>query len=246
MKTLEEKLKVKFPADLSSDEARLFIDKLLVKHDVKCTNPRTTARMLDKLVGEFIEPDCKNPTFIIDHPQVMSPLAKWHRENPTLTERLELFVCKFEIINAYTELNDPQLQKQLFLDQVKNAKEGDEEAMQVDWLFLDALETGLPPTAGWGMGIDRLTMLLTNNDSIREVLLFPALKPDEEMKVKNEKEVEKKEGGEKGERKADDDEIDLFGEDDKEEEKFVPKKKEEKKVKPAKVEKTFIQLDVKP
>lgn len=100
VKGLEERLKIKFPSDLGSDDARKFLDDLLVKLKVNCSNPRTTARMLDKLVGEYIEPECKNPTFIIDHPQVMSPLAKWHREDKNLTERFELFICKFEICNA--------------------------------------------------------------------------------------------------------------------------------------------------
>lgn len=100
VKGLEERLKVSFPKDLGSEEANVFIDSLCQKQNVKCANPRTTARLLDKLVGEFIEPECKNPTFIIDHPQVMSPLAKWHREDKFLTERFELFVCKFEIVNA--------------------------------------------------------------------------------------------------------------------------------------------------
>lgn len=194
--------------------------------------------MLDKLVGEFIEPECKNPTFIIDHPQIMSPLAKWHREDKNLTERFELFVSKFEICNAYTELNDPQLQKKLFLDQAENAKKGDDEAMQVDWLFLDALETGLPPTAGWGMGIDRLTMLLTNNDSIREVMLFPALKPDEEL-------VKEHEGKKEGVEKKNEDDFDLFDETPVEKP-VIAKKKPEDNKKKAKVEKTFVQLDMKP
>jgi len=100
VKGLEERLKVKLPKNLGSEEARKGIDALLVKLGVPCTNPRTTARMLDKLVGTYIEPECKNPTFIIDHPQVMSPLAKWNRNDKDLTERFELFVCKFEICNA--------------------------------------------------------------------------------------------------------------------------------------------------
>jgi len=170
----------------------------------------------------------------------MSPLAKWNRSDKDLTERFELFVCKFEICNAYTELNDPILQKELLYKQTENAAKGDEEAMQVDYLFLDALETGLPPTAGWGMGIDRLCMLLTNNDSIREVLLFPALKPDDELAHQNVKPdaiTEKK-----------DEEIDLFGDDD--EPVVVQKKsvvkKDSKPKKKEKVEMTWVLLDIKP
>jgi len=137
-------------------------------------------------------------------------------------------------------LNDPQLQKKLFLEQAENAKKGDDEAMGVDWLFLDALEHGLPPTAGWGMGIDRFTMLLTNNDSIREVLLFPALKPDDDLMQANKDELEKL----KKDTLKVDDEIDLFA-DDAPEVKPVERKKPEPKKK-EKVEKTFIQLDIKP
>ena len=114
----------------------------------------------------------------------MSPLAKWHRSEPGLTERFELFANTHEVINAYTELNDPKVQYEAFLSQSKqksgqDGQEGDEEAMSVDEGFVQALEYGLPPTAGWGMGIDRLTMLLTDSNNIKEVLLFPAMKPDE-------------------------------------------------------------------
>lgn len=105
-----------------------------------------------------------NPTFIIDHPQIMSPLAKYHRTTPGLTERFELFANCHEVLNAYTELNDPKVQLEAFQDQAKQKADGDTEAQEVDTDFVTALEYGLPPTAGWGMGIDRLTMLLTDND----------------------------------------------------------------------------------
>ena len=116
---LEEALKVKFPANLNGEEANKFLSDLCVKHEVDCPAPRTTARMIDKLVGEFIEVNCVSPTFIIHHPQVMSPLAKWHRENPDLTERFELFVARKEVANGYTELNDPQVQRERFEQQAK-------------------------------------------------------------------------------------------------------------------------------
>lgn len=127
--------------------------------------------------GDFIEVNCINPTFICDHPQVMSPLAKYHRSSPGLTERFELFVMKKEVCNAYTELNDPFVQRERFAQQAKDQAAGDDEAMHVDENFCTALEYGLPPTAGWGMGIDRLTMFLTDNNNIKEVLFFPAMKP---------------------------------------------------------------------
>ncbi|KAF7698688.1 putative lysine--tRNA ligase, cytoplasmic [Cucumispora dikerogammari] len=140
--------------------------------------PQTTARVIDKLVGHFIEPQCVNPTFIINHPLVMSPLAKSHRTRKGITERFELFVNSKEICNAYTELNDPFDQKRRFLEQVKDKDLGDEEAMMLDETFVEALEYGLCPTGGWGIGIDRLTMYLTSASNIRDVILFPTMKPE--------------------------------------------------------------------
>ncbi|XP_032816540.1 lysine--tRNA ligase isoform X1 [Petromyzon marinus] len=181
---LERVLDTKLPAadTLSTEEARLAVDKLCVEKGVECPAPRTMARLLDKLVGEFLEVTCVNPTFICDHPQIMSPLAKWHRKVKGLTERFELFVMKKEVVNAYTELNDPLRQRQLFEEQANAKAAGDDEAMLIDETFCTALEYGLPPTAGWGMGIDRLTMFLTNSNNIKEVLLFPAMKPEEHKK----------------------------------------------------------------
>ena len=120
-----------------------------------------------------------SPAFIIDTPSIMSPLAKWHRDEEGLTERFELFANKHELINAYTELNDPKVQLEKFQQQAQAKTDGDDEAQGVDDAFVTALEYGLPPTAGWGMGIDRLTMLLTDTNNIKEVLLFPAMKPNE-------------------------------------------------------------------
>lgn len=179
---LESKLGVKFPHpnDFGKEESRKFFDDLCKKHEVECTNPRTTARLLDKLVGEYIEEQCIHPAFIIDHPQIMSPLAKWHRSSPGLTERLEMFICKKEVINAYTELNDPVVQRERFAQQAKDKAAGDDEAMFVDENFCTALEYGLPPTAGWGLGIDRLCMFLTDSNNIKEILLFPAMKPEDQ------------------------------------------------------------------
>uniref|UniRef100_A0A8C4YXJ7 Lysine--tRNA ligase n=1 Tax=Gadus morhua TaxID=8049 RepID=A0A8C4YXJ7_GADMO len=176
---LEKEMGVKFPLPETYDKTRKFFDDLCAQKGVECPPPRTTARLLDKLVGDFLEVTCINPTFIMDHPQIMSPLAKWHRSKKGLTERFELFVMKKEICNAYTELNDPIRQRELFEQQAMAKAEGDDEAMGVDETFCTALEYGLPPTAGWGMGIDRVTMFLTDSNNIKEVLLFPAMKPDD-------------------------------------------------------------------
>ena len=176
---LEAKTSDKFPnpTTYASEETRVFFDELCTKHNVECSVPRTTARMLDKLVGHFIEPDCHNPTFIYGHPQIMSPLAKWDRNRPGLTERFELFINGMEYSNAYTELNDPKKQMECFVSQDADRKSGDDEAQPVDTSFVTAMEHGLPPTGGWGCGVDRLCMLLSNVDSIREVILFPTMKP---------------------------------------------------------------------
>lgn len=177
VKGIEEALKVQLPENLESDEARKILMELCEKHGVDCPDPKTTSRLLDKLCGEFVEPKCVSPTFIIDHPQIMSPLAKYHRNFPYLTERFELFVMCKEVVNAFTELNDPFKQRELFEGQLREKAEGNDEATDIDENFLTALEYGLPPTGGWGMGIDRLTMFLTDNINIKEVLLFPAMKP---------------------------------------------------------------------
>ncbi|XP_046411281.1 lysine--tRNA ligase isoform X2 [Neodiprion fabricii] len=184
LKTLETMLNVKLPEPdkLNTPEAAKFLSNLCEKHNVECPPPRTTARLLDKLVGEFIEETCVDPTFILDHPQIMSPLAKWHRSAKGLTERFELFVMKKEVCNAYTELNDPLVQRERFEQQASDKAAGDDEAQLVDENFCTALEYGLPPTAGWGLGIDRLTMFLTDSNNIKEVLFFPAMKPDDPNK----------------------------------------------------------------
>lgn len=181
IKSLEEQLNVKFPAadQLQTPAANQFLDALCKKHEVECPSPRTTSRLLDKLVGEYLEETCINPTFICDHPQIMSPLAKYHRSEAGLTERFELFVMKKEVCNAYTELNDPMVQRERFAQQASDKAAGDDEAQLVDENFCTALEYGLPPTGGWGMGIDRMTMFLTDSNNIKEVLLFPAMKPDD-------------------------------------------------------------------
>jgi lysyl-tRNA synthetase class 2 len=184
IKGIEDALGIKLPTDVESEETRQLLMQICEKHAVDCPEPKTTARLLDKLCGEFVESKCVSPSFIIDHPQIMSPLAKYHRKFPGLTERFELFVMCKEVVNSFTELNDPIKQRELFEGQLKAKAQGDDEIADIDENFLSALEYGLPPTAGWGLGIDRLTMFLTDNNNIKEVLLFPAMKP-----VKNEPNV---------------------------------------------------------
>merc|ERR1712112_160036 len=181
---LEKALGTKLPSPdtLHTEEARLHLDRICVQKEVDCPPPRTAARLLDKLVGDFLEETCINPTFITEHPQIMSPLAKWHRSEQGLTERFELFVMKKEVCNAYTELNDPAVQRSRFEQQAKDKASGDDEAMFLDENFCTALEYGLPPTGGWGMGVDRLAMFLTDSNNIKEVLFFPAMKPEEQKK----------------------------------------------------------------
>lgn len=178
---LERVLQVKFPdpIHLDSPESVKFLADLCLKHNVECTPPRTAARLLDKLVGEFIEEKCISPTFIINHPVIMSPLAKNHRSKPGLTERFECFISRKEVINGYTELNHPLEQRKRFEQQAAQKAAGDDEAQLVDETFCTALEYGLPPTGGVGIGIDRLTMFLTDKNNIKDVVLFPAMRPSE-------------------------------------------------------------------
>jgi len=135
-------------------------------------------KMIDELFGEKCEHHYVQPTFITDYPKEMSPLCKEHRDNPELTERFELLVNGKELANAYSELNDPIDQLERFQDQLNLSEKGDDEAMFIDMDFVRALEYGMPPTSGIGIGIDRLVMFLTNNASIQEVLFFPQMKPE--------------------------------------------------------------------
>lgn len=138
-------------------------------------------KLIDEIFGEKCEGNFIQPTFITDYPKEMSPLCKEHRDNPELTERFELMVCGKEIANAYTELNDPIDQLQRFEEQVRLSEKGDDEAMFIDRDFVRALEYGMPPTSGLGIGMDRLIMFLTNNPSIQEVLFFPQMKPERKV-----------------------------------------------------------------
>ena len=135
-------------------------------------------KLIDEIFGEKCEHLYVQPTFITDYPKEMSPLCKSHRDNPDLTERFELMVNGKELANAYSELNDPIDQRERFEEQMRLSEKGDDEAMFIDQDFIRALEYGMPPTSGIGIGIDRLTMLMTNNSSIQEVLFFPQMRPE--------------------------------------------------------------------
>jgi lysyl-tRNA synthetase class 2 len=136
-------------------------------------------KLIDKLFGELVEPELVQPTFVMDHPRELSPLAKRHRSDDRLTERFEMYVAGSEIFNAFSELNDPMDQRERFEAQSVLREAGDEEAQQIDEDYIRALEYGMPPTGGVGMGVDRFVMLLTNQSSIRDVILFPILRSEE-------------------------------------------------------------------
>ena len=143
---------------------------------IEVDNSMGKGKLIDEIFGEKCEGNYIQPTFITDYPKEMSPLCKAHRDNPELTERFELMINGKEIANAYTELNDPIDQRERFEEQMKLSAKGDDEAMFIDQDFLRALEYGMPPTSGMGIGIDRLVMLMTNQSSIQEVLFFPQMK----------------------------------------------------------------------
>ncbi|MDE6482562.1 MAG: DUF4332 domain-containing protein, partial [Rikenellaceae bacterium] len=139
-------------------------------------------KLIDAIFGEKCEDDLVQPTFITDYPIEMSPLSKRHRDNPELTERFELFVAGKELCNAYSELNDPIDQLERFQEQLRLSQKGDDEAMFIDMDFVRALEYGMPPCSGMGIGIDRLTMFMTGQSSIQDVLLFPQMRPEKKAR----------------------------------------------------------------
>ena len=135
-------------------------------------------KLIDEIFGEKVEPKLIQPTYIMDYPIEMSPLAKKHRDNPQLVERFEAVIGGKEVANAFSELNDPLDQRERFEDQLKLREQGDDEAQVLDEDYIRSLEYGMPPTAGLGIGIDRLVMLFTNSPSIRDVLFFPQMRPE--------------------------------------------------------------------
>jgi lysyl-tRNA synthetase, class II len=165
--------------NMEEDELKATCQKLGIAIDPSMGK----SRMIDEIFGEKCEPNFIQPVFIMDYPVEMSPLCKRHRDNPELTERFELMVNGKELANAYTELNDPIDQRHRFEEQVLLAEKGDDEAMWIDHDFIRALEYGMPPTSGMGIGIDRLVMIMTNQPSIQEVLFFPQMRPEIKKKA---------------------------------------------------------------
>lgn len=184
---LLEAIKIHTGIDVSSmDEKQL--RTTAEDFGIKVDDTMGEGKLIDRIFGEKCEHHFIQPTFITDYPKSMSPLTKQHRNNPKLTERFELMVNGKELANAYSELNDPIDQRERFEAQLTLSEKGDDEAMFIDQDFLRALEYGMPPTSGIGIGIDRLTMLLTNNTSIQEVLFFPQMKPKNKSIILNNEE----------------------------------------------------------
>ena len=149
---------------------------LCLKYKLDVDKKMNFGQLFDKLFSNLIEPKLIQPTFVFDYPKSISPLAKIHRKNEKLVERFELFIAGMEFANAFSELNDPIDQKERFKDQLELLQSGDEEAHQMDVEFIEAMQIGMPPTGGIGIGIDRLVMLFLEKDSIKDVILFPSLR----------------------------------------------------------------------
>ncbi|KAI8324556.1 lysyl-tRNA synthetase [Martensiomyces pterosporus] len=165
------------PIEFTTDEAKNQLVEILRARHIPAPKPHTTPRLLDRLIGHYIEPLCVQPTFLVGHPSIMSPLSKCADEEKTVSARFELFVNGKELVNAYEELNDPNEQRDKFRMQAAERDSGDEEVPPPDAAFCDALEFGLPPTGGWGMGVDRVVALLAGAKHLRETIAFPIMKP---------------------------------------------------------------------
>ena len=170
-----ESIKIFAKKDVSNMDSKA-LNKFLKASKIKIEKNANYSNLIDKTFSHFVEPNLIQPTFIINFPKEISPLAKTHRENDSLVERFELFIGGMEIANSFTELNDPIDQLNRLTNQVDLRAKGDKEAQIIDYSFIEAMEIGMPPTGGVGLGIDRLTMLLTGNNSIKDVILFPAMR----------------------------------------------------------------------
>ena len=171
---------------MDEDQLRKVCQDLHIEVD----NTMGVGKLIDAIFGEYCEKHLIQPTFITDYPWETSPLTKRHRSEPSLTERFELFVNGKELANAYSELNDPIDQLYRFKEQLKLKDKGDDEAMFIDMDFVRALEYGMPPTSGLGIGIDRLTMFMTNSSTIQDVLFFPQMRPEKSAPKNEEQEQE--------------------------------------------------------
>ncbi|MEA2443916.1 MAG: lysyl-tRNA synthetase, class, partial [Thermoleophilales bacterium] len=174
--TLRDAILEKTDVDVLAHRDRDALVAAASERDIELDPTRTWAQLVDDLLSKYVEPDLQNPTLVMDYPVELSPFAKRHRSEPGLVERFEAFAGGMEFANAFTELNDPDDQRARFEEQVRHTAAGDDEAQPYDEDFVRALEHGMPPTGGIGIGIDRLVMLIGGRDTIREVVLYPAMR----------------------------------------------------------------------